>query len=1650
MSMKMSKHRIAILLFAILIAGVIVAGWKVLFTQGATYTWDNGGGDSNWSTCTNWTTDTCPGASDIVQFDGTVSDTPAIIDAGFTGSVAGVDILASYTSTITQSRSLTVGSDNFVMNNGTFTGGSDDIDINNNFTLSGGTFTSTSGTLFIYQNFTQAAGSTFNNNGGTLTIDGGISVIDVNGSITLNNLTFAHDFGSSCISNSDSDTLLVTGTFTSTRGAFCNTLTVEAQGPVVVNSTAEGGAGFLNITGGTGDINMTGTSALPNTTVSVARTINASSTSASFIYGLSLSNGADFVGTAQDLYLYGSLALAGTGTTFTAPSGTLLLGGFSGADVLTMDADATFSHNSGLVEMGRSVDLSVDVASTIVFNDLTLTPSSGRTISVASGDTMTVNGTLVLDEGLFDGPGQILAQGPITHLSSYGSCLSSFGDAGDGTIVVNSAITLDLAFDGNSKACFPSLTINNAGATVNVTTASTQTAHFSGDIAITNGIFNAGVGITQLENDQSISLSTAGTFNHNNGVVKFNDGIQAISGTKAFTFYKLIVASDTWTLPTNVTTVVEENLIAVGTNASGISTIASDTPGVQAILDNPPGSKTQTASVNATDQNWLSPNECNFLCTTGGNTSNWTYNQSVSVTAPSGNPPTVTEGDATTIDIDFVLSHRPTDDVTISVSAADPNIFVNTTNMVFSPTDWSTPQSVSVSANDDSLNDELVSTTIDIDSITSTDSAYSTLTPPSITVAAQDNDIDPGAIEFNIPTSYNAESTSVAVNGTSGSLSEDDYVGTTANPTIEDGGDIIYDSVNDSLWYAGNSANIYEYEIATDTLNSYPTGGSQNGLYVGHDSARNRFWMTVENDDEVIAFNDDGSIFTTVPLTPSVYSGAAVPNRVLFSDLNDATASNDAIWVGGENGSGVPSITKINAATGAYYDTDLATSTYEVSDMVSTSAFSGNRVEALAYDPTDQAIWVTYRDEAFDQALIKIDEATGAPYYGTFSNSTVYSPTFVGNYTNMQYDSFNDYVWVQGHNYIVAFDANDSTIEQVIDTNTQNVSNQVNTGFALDTTNNEAFISTAQGDIFRYDILTQRFLDSYSTSDGAGAMAFDGQNDPWVIHASMITGELTVGTSLLTEIRTEYPANAYLTLTTGAGSAVDSSTATDLTGVVVTETLNGQTISYALSFDDGATWKVWGSWRDIASNLASVHGGVNGTWYYRDNASTWTPASANNAETAISEAVAAGANNQMSGTTLNSLTEADLELTGGWSPSVNNIYFASTFYTTDSTVTPTVDDITFTFTGGGGPTPPTPESGGAEILTVSNISISSASCTSSTNLDVRLQGSNISDYIISESPTFVGSSWQSFNPQTEQIVTGEDGELIHESTITSTLSAADGSKIIYLRFRSSTQNQTGTFSFATTLDQTESCANIPENNVIGEEIDNPFLNNELVEGCLGIQRPAITNSERAQYLTGISPTTGTAYPSNLIFPGDTIRDFTLATVYCITEDLVRRPYVDEVTYFTHSRSFDDVKWVDIETLGSFDLGDNMLPRANVALVKFRDDAGVYFFQSDPLDENKGILRLLATEEIAEALAGPNWNLYVIDLNEELRSLFIFGDPFTSIEDLEAENFDLSDFRRRTLLNQESAAEEDIGFESRIRQTINAASEALMKFLKRIF
>ncbi|MEK7122684.1 MAG: hypothetical protein AAB855_02400, partial [Patescibacteria group bacterium] len=114
----------------------------------------------------NWSSGT-PGTNDTVIFDSTSVKNASISSAL---SIQRMEVRSGYTGTITQSAVFRTGS--FTQSGGTFAGGSNAIAISGEFVQKAGTFQSTSGTFSLSGSLTLLGNPTFQNNNGTIRLNG--------------------------------------------------------------------------------------------------------------------------------------------------------------------------------------------------------------------------------------------------------------------------------------------------------------------------------------------------------------------------------------------------------------------------------------------------------------------------------------------------------------------------------------------------------------------------------------------------------------------------------------------------------------------------------------------------------------------------------------------------------------------------------------------------------------------------------------------------------------------------------------------------------------------------------------------------------------------------------------------------------------------------------------------------------------------------------------------------------------------------------------------------------------------------------------------------------------------------------------------------------------------------------------------------------------------------------------------------------------------------------------------------------------------------------------------------------------------------------------------------------------------------------------
>ncbi len=100
-----------------------------------------------------------------------------------------------------------------------------------------------------------------------------------------------------------------------------------------------------------------------------------------------------------------------------------------------------------------------------------------------------------------------------------------------------------------------------------------------------------------------------------------------------------------------------------------------------------------------------------------------------------------------------------------------------------------------------------------------------------------------------------------------------------------------------------------------------------------------------------------------------------------------------------------------------------------------------------------------------------------------------------------------------------------------------------------------------------------------------------------------------------------------------------------------------------------------------------------------------------------------------------------------------------------------------------------------------------------------------------------------------------------------------------------------------------------------------------------------------------------------------------SAVYYIGTDGYRHAFPNAKVYFTWYGSFNDVRVVSAEALAGISLGSNVTYRPGVKMVKFQVVPTVYAV------DRYGVLRWVASETVATALYGTDWNTKIDDVSD---------------------------------------------------------------------
>lgn len=126
--------------------------------------------------------------------------------------------------------------------------------------------------------------------------------------------------------------------------------------------------------------------------------------------------------------------------------------------------------------------------------------------------------------------------------------------------------------------------------------------------------------------------------------------------------------------------------------------------------------------------------------------------------------------------------------------------------------------------------------------------------------------------------------------------------------------------------------------------------------------------------------------------------------------------------------------------------------------------------------------------------------------------------------------------------------------------------------------------------------------------------------------------------------------------------------------------------------------------------------------------------------------------------------------------------------------------------------------------------------------------------------------------------------------------------------------------------------------------------------------------------------------------GDLVKSDANPAVYYFAADGKRYVFPTERTYKTWYSDFSSVKVISAGELSAIPLGGNVTYRPGVKMVKVTTDPKVYAVSKN------GILRAIASEAVAAALYGPDWNRQIDDLPDAFFVNYRIGEPIASAED----------------------------------------------------
>lgn len=130
-------------------------------------------------------------------------------------------------------------------------------------------------------------------------------------------------------------------------------------------------------------------------------------------------------------------------------------------------------------------------------------------------------------------------------------------------------------------------------------------------------------------------------------------------------------------------------------------------------------------------------------------------------------------------------------------------------------------------------------------------------------------------------------------------------------------------------------------------------------------------------------------------------------------------------------------------------------------------------------------------------------------------------------------------------------------------------------------------------------------------------------------------------------------------------------------------------------------------------------------------------------------------------------------------------------------------------------------------------------------------------------------------------------------------------------------------------------------------------------------------------------------PAQAASSGDLVKLADQSSVYYVSDEGKRHAFPNDKVFFSWYEGFSDVKTISPEEMGNLSLGKNIVYRPGTRFVKIQSIPKTYVVTPS------GVLRWIQTEQIAEGLAGSNWNQNIDDIPDSLFGSYEIGDPLTT-------------------------------------------------------